>query len=171
MTNLSELYNTLINLEKNSEIISSLIKDTDENGDIAELLVTDKAKSNIYDVFVGSFNHIKIAHAKKSIVCNYFKGDDAKDDTFIYDIIIKYCNTNNTTLLTNLYSIDFSSFISIDTTTRNTTTTGKITTSADLSIDWSKLSAMNNMTTFITKHNIFYNSIKQSIIVVKPFAL
>jgi hypothetical protein len=58
MTNLSELYNTLINLEKNSEIISSLITDTNENGDIAELLVTDKAKSNIYDVFVDSFNHM-----------------------------------------------------------------------------------------------------------------
>lgn len=171
MTNLFKLYNTLINLEKNSEIILSLIKDTDENGDIAELLVTDKAKSNIYDVFVGSFNHIRIAHAKNSIVCNYFKGDDAKDDTIIYDIIIKYYNSNSTTSSTILYSIDFSSFVSIDATKRNTTTTGKITTSTDLSIDWVKLSAMNNVATFTNKHNIFYNSIKQAIAVVKPFAL
>jgi hypothetical protein len=171
MTNLSKLYNTLINLEKNSEIILSLIKDTDENGDIVELLVSDKAKSNIYDVFVGSFNHIKIAHAKKSIVCNYFKGDDAKDDTFIYDIIIKYYNSNSTTSSTNLYSIDFSSFISIDATVRNTTTTGKITNSTDLSIDWDKLSAMNNVATFLTNYNIFYNSIKQAIAIVKQFAL
>ena len=86
-------------------------------------------------------------------------------------MLIKYYNSNSTTSSTILYSIDFSSFVSIDATARNTTTTGKITNSADVSIDWDKLSAMNNMATFLTNYNIFYNSIKKAIAVVKQFAL
>ena len=168
---LNTMYDTLLNLKQNGEILDAMTNVTDVDGKIAELTVATAAESNMNDVYVGSFNHIKVAHAKKSIVCNYVKGATAADDTFIYDIIVRYNNTNSGTLLTVLCTLDLSPFVQIAAADRDDTDSGELENSGNISISWEKLSALNDLSTYLTAHEAFHNSVNDALVAVKPFAI
>jgi hypothetical protein len=167
---LSEMCDTFKNLEQNGKISLAMTSITNEVGEVYELAVATAAESNICDVYKGSFNHLKIAHAKKSLVCNYVKGATAAEDTIIYDVVINYNNTNSTTSPTVLCSINVSDFVSISDAARATAVTGVLANSTDLDVDWdNKLKTYKNLSTYLTKHNTFHNSIKQALAASKPF--
>jgi hypothetical protein len=168
---MNTLYDTLLNTKENGIILEAMTNVTNAVGEIAELSVASAAESNMYDVYVGTFNHYKIAHAKKSVVCNYVQGATASDDTFIYDLIVKYNNTNSSALKTVLCSLDFSPFVKIADEDRDAAVTGELDNSANISIDWSKLEALKDISSYLTVHQNFHNSVTDALIAVKPFAL
>lgn len=168
---LYSIYDTLVNLKQNGEILDAMTNVTNEFGEIAELDVSAASESNMYDVYVGSFNHIKVAHAKKSVVCNYTKGDTAADDMFVYDIIVNYNLTNSTILRTVLCSLDFSNFVKIADADRTATASGVLSSSSNISIDWDKLSSYKDLSTYLTVHQNLHNSVNDALVAVKPFTL
>lgn len=162
---------SLVNLKQNGEIINAMTNVTNENGEIAELDVATSAESNMFAVYQGSFNHLKIAHAKKALVLNYSKGATAADDTFIYDVIVRYNNTNSATLTTVLCSIEVSDFVKIDEAERDASATGVLANSADLAVDWSKLAALKDLSAYLQKHNEFHDEVENAIVATRPFCL
>ncbi len=166
---LSETYESLVNIDENGKIIEAMISKTNELGEITELAVATEAASNVCDVFKGTINHLKILHAKKSLICKYVKGATAPEDTIIYEVIVKYNTTNSTTSPTVLCTIDVSDFVSMDSTARATAATGTLANSTDLAVDWTKLTAMKDMSTYLDVHNEFHNSIKESLTATKAF--
>ena len=169
---LSETYESLVNIDENRKIIEAMITKTNEDGEISELAVAAEAQSNVCDVFKGSFNHLKILHAKKSLICNYVKGATAPEDTIIYDVIVKYNTTNSTTSPTVLCTIDVSSFVSrtfADEAARATASSGVLPNSTNLAVDFSKLAALKDMTAYLDVHNEFHDSIKESLLATKAF--
>ena len=168
---LNTIYDTVLNLKQNGEIIDAMTNVTDEIGQIAELSVADSADSNMYEVYVGSFNHIKVAHAKKSVVCHFSKGASAAEDSFIYDIIVRYNNTNSGTLKTVLCTLDLSPFVKMADADRDATDAGELENSSNISIDWVKLAALKDLSTYLTAHQLFHNSVNDAMVAVKPFAL
>jgi len=167
---LSEVSDFLSNVKSNNTTALAMTNNTDENGLIAELTVATSAESNIYAVFQGTFNHFKIAHAKKQLDCNYVKGATAADDTFIYDVIVKYNTSTSSINKTVLCSIDLSAFISIESVARDAAVSGLLANSADLSVDWDKLSAMTDVSVYLTAHNNFNNAVRNALVSVSPFA-
>lgn len=167
---LFEVKDSLDNLKENGEILLAMTNVTNASGEISELAVATSAESNMFSVYEGSFNHLKIAHAKKQIVCNYTKGASAADDTIIYDIIVRYNNTNSATLQTVLCSLDVSDFVSVKVASRAAAATGVLANSSDLEVDWDKLTALKDLSAYLTSHNEFHNQIRQAIIAVKPFS-
>lgn len=188
MNLLSETFDSLKNIEANGKIVEAMTSVTDDDGLILELkfshsvttvvngadVVTevpnDKDESNIYEVYTGTYNIIKLLHAKKYLVCNYSKGATAADDTIKYDIIVRFNKTNNTTDTTVLSSIDATPFFSIKTADRDAAVTGVLTSSAIIEPSWKKLSDLTDPSAFLTAHNKFYDDIKASIIATKPFS-
>jgi hypothetical protein len=167
---LFEIKDSLDNLKENGDILLAMTNVTNADGEISELAVATSAESNMFSVYSGSFNHLKIAHAKKSVICNYVKGATAADDTIVYDIIVKYNNTNSAVLQTVLCSLDVSDFVSVKTANREATVTGVLANSTNLEVDWTKLTALKDLSSYLTAHLELHNSIKQAIIAVKPFA-
>lgn len=167
---LFEVKDSLDNLKENGEILLAMTSVTNASGEISELAVATSAESNMFSVYSGSFNHLKIAHAKKQIVCNYTKGLTSATDTIIYDIIVKYNNTNSATLQTVLCSLDVSAVVSVKTAARDGAATGELANSNDLEVDWTKLSGLKDLSSYLTVHNNFHNEVRQAIIAVKPFS-
>jgi hypothetical protein len=167
---LFEVKDSLDNLKENGDILLAMTNVTNANGEISELAVATSAESNMFSVYAGSFNHLKIAHAKKSLVCNYTKGISPAADTIIYDIIVKYNYTNSTVNNTVLCSLDVSDFVSIKTASREAAVTGALATSTDLEVDWTKLTALKDLSSYLTVHQDFHTAVKQAIIAVKPFS-
>ena len=143
---------------------------TNESGEIAELAVATSAESNMYEVYVGSFNHFKVAHAKKALICNYTKGATAAEDVISYDVIVRYNNTNSATLSTVLCSIDVSDFVKVKDANRDTTDAGALSNSANLEISWSKLAELKDLSAYLEKHNELHDQIEVAITAVKPFS-
>jgi hypothetical protein len=160
---------SLNNIKQNGEILLAMTNVTDESGQIAELAGTS-AESNMLDVYEGTFNHFKIAHAKKSLVCNYTKGADAAGDVISYDIIIKYNNTNSATLPTVLCSLNVSAFIKVKDAERDGLDTGVVASSDDFEVSWDKLTALKDLSSYLTAHNDFHDAVNVAITAVKPFA-
>jgi hypothetical protein len=167
---LFEVKDSLDNLKENGEILLAMTSVTNASGEISELAVATSAESNMFQVYEGSFNHLKIAHAKKQIVCNYTKGETVAADVIIYDLIVRYNNTNSATLQTVLCSLNVSSFVSIKTAARTTAATGILANSADLEVDWDKLTALKDLSSYLTVHNNFHSGVREAIIAVKPFS-
>lgn len=170
LNQLFEFYDSLVNLDNNGRIMEAMASVTNEVGEISELAVLTEAESNICDVYKGSFNHLKIAHTKKTLICNYFKAVAPADDIIIYDVIIRFNSTNSTTLPTVLCSLNVSSFVSMDAGSRDAAETGVLANSANLAVDFTKLAAMKNISTYLVAHNNFHNAVKQALIAAKPFA-
>lgn len=170
---LNDTYETLQNMMENGKIAVAMTSNTDADGKIAELMVATAAESNIHDVLVGSFNHFKVLHAKKGLVCRYTKGATAADDKVEYDIIVNYNNTNSATLKTVLYTVDLSPFVSrtfADAQARTDAISGNLANSADLSIDWTnKLKSLTDLSDYLDKHNLVHEQIKIAAATVKPF--
>jgi hypothetical protein len=185
---LYETYDSLKNIEANNKIIEAMATVTDDIGEIAELKPTNtvinvvdgvdvishvprpKEESNIYDVYSGTFNILKLLHAKKYLECNYVKGATEADDTIVYDTIVRYNKTNSTTAKTVLSSINVTSFFSIKSANRAAAVTGKLANSDTIEVDWEKLSALTDPSAYITKHNKFNDDIRTSIHASKPFS-
>jgi hypothetical protein len=167
---LFEVKDSLDNLKENGDILLAMTNVTNADGEIAELAVATSAESNMFSVYSGSFNHLKIAHAKKSLVCNYTKGATAAADTIIYDIIVNYNYTNSTIQQTVLCSLDVSDFVSYAVASREAAVSGVLANSTNLSVDWNKLTALKDLSSYLTAHQDFHNSVKQAIIAVKPFS-
>jgi hypothetical protein len=168
--NALEFVNTsLNNIKQNGDILNAMTNVTTESGEIAELAVAAAAESNMYAVYVGSINHLKIAHAKKTLILNYVKGAAADADTFIYDVIVKYNNTNSEGLPTVLCSINVSDFVSMATAARAAAATGELSSSADISVDWDKLSSYKDLSDYLEKHNDLHDEVESAIVATKPF--
>jgi len=167
---LFEMKDSLDNLKENGDILLAMTSVTNADGEISELAVATSAESNMFSVYEGSFNHLKIAHAKKQIVCNYTKGATAAADTIIYDIIVRYNNTNSATLQTVLCSLNVSSFVSVKTAARDAAATGVLANSTDLEVSWAKLNALKDLSSYLTVHNNFHSAVREAIIAVKPFS-
>lgn len=167
---LFEVKDSLDNLKENGEILLAMTSVTNANGEISELAVATSAESNMFQVYEGSFNHLKIAHAKKQIICNYVKGETAAADSIIYDLIVRYNNTNSATLQTVLCSLNVSSFVSVKTASREAAASGVLASSADLEVDWTKLTALKDLSSYLTIHNNFHSAVREAIIAVKPFS-
>ena len=167
---LFEVKDSLDNLKENGDILLAMTNVTNANGEISELAVATSAESNMFAVYSGSFNHLKIAHAKKSLVCNYTKDATAADDTIIYDIIVKYNQTNSTVNNTVLCSLDVSDFVSVKTASREAAVYGVLANSTDLEVDWTKLAGLKDLSSYLTAHQDFHTEVKQAIIAVKPFS-
>jgi hypothetical protein len=167
---LFEMKDSLDNLKENGDILLAMTSVTNASGEISELAVATSAESNMFSVYEGSFNHLKIAHAKKQIVCNYVKGETVAADTIIYDIIVRYNNTNSATLQTVLCSLNVSSVVSVKTASREAAATGVLANSTDLEVDWTKLTALKDLSSYLTVHNNFHSAVREAIIAVKPFS-
>lgn len=167
---LFEMKDSLDNLKENGDILLAMTSVTNADGEISELAVATSAESNMFSVYEGSFNHLKIAHAKKQIVCNYTKGATAAADVVSYDIIVRYNNTNSATLQTVLCSLNVSSFVSVKTAARDAAATGVLANSTDLEVSWTKLNALKDLSSYLTVHNNFHSAVREAIIAVKPFS-
>jgi hypothetical protein len=163
-------YTSLTNIKQNGEILLAMTNVTNENGEIAELAVATPAESNMYEVYVGSFNHFKIAHAKKALICNFTKGADETGDIISYDVIVRYNNTNSETLPTVLCSIDVSDFVRVKPADREALDEGVLSNSIKLEVAWSKLAALKDLSAYLTMHSEFHDAVNTAITAVKPFS-
>jgi hypothetical protein len=188
MNLLSETYDSLKSIEANGKIVEAMTTVTDDEGRILELKPTtsvttvvngadvitevpnNKDDSNIYEVYTGTYNIIKLLHAKKNLVCNYVKGATEADDTITYDIIVRYNKTNNTTDKTVLSSINATPFFSIKSAERGAQVTGELNSSSIIEVSWDKLSALTDPSDYTREHNKFYDAVKASITATKPFS-
>ncbi len=166
---LAEVSDFLSNVKSNNQIALAMSNNTDANGLITELTVTTAAESNIYAVFEGTFEHFKNAHAKKQLELNYVKGAEPENDTYIYDIIVKYNKSTSDIDKTVLCSINLTSFVSLSSAGRTAASTGKLANSLAISIDWDKLKLLSSVTQFLTKYNEFNNEVRNALISVTPF--
>ena len=163
------IYDTLQNCKQNGVILEAMTSVTDVDGNIAELTVATAAESNMMDVFMGTVNHFKVAHAKKILILDYVKGATAADDSFVYSIIVKYNNTNSGTLSTVLSKLDLSAFVKIADADRDATDSGELPNSNNISVSWDLVSAKSDLSTYLTAHQLFHNAINDAIVACKPF--
>jgi len=162
---------TLKNIKQNGEIVYAMTNQTNENGEIEELAVTDSSSSNMYSVYAGTVNLIKVAHAKKALKLNFTKGDTAAEDLFIYDIPCKYNTTNSSSSSTVLSSLNLSAFVKMDDTARDNAESGLLSNSTDISVDWEKLQNYKDVATYEEKHIEFHNQVAQALIKCDPFTV